>query len=263
LLKNVKMIRIWFKDIAWIDSDGNVIRMDLANEIVVNTRLNHAYRTPVITEDTWNGRTFPVQINVFEGYNIQFGQRELSINDIAKLQSCKEIYVESLETNEMLKVDTDTSGQLGIEPLERLSTSNQGFVFNFVAKRIPTYPGLARLNTHTLTINYNSTDYNFYTDYDFIQFVSDAERSDYQLNSGINYTAKTIQKKGYRIVFYLMESDALSLKEKLEVSLPENVSFNTTIIPIESARCQLTALTEELYKCEVELVTEVPINYNV
>jgi len=257
------MIRVWFKDIAWADSDGNVIPMNYAKELVFNARLNHAYKQPIITEDSFNGKSYPVQITISDAYQIQFGQREMSIGDISKLQACKEIWVQDFETNELIEVDTTSSGGFTIEPGERLQSANMSFIMTFSTKKILTYPALPRLNTNSLLITIDNIDSTFYTDYDFYQFVTDVERADYQQNSGQLYTAKTIQKTGYRIVFYYLESDAISLKTKLESAKPENVFFNTSIQPIEFSKCTLTALTEGLYKCEVELITSVNLNYNI
>lgn len=257
------MIRIWFKDVSWTNKDGEVIPMQYAKEIVMNARLNHAYKQPIITEDTFNGKTYPVQITVSDYYNIVFGQREMSLNDISKMQACKEIWVQSYDTNEIIEVDTTSSGGIIVEPGERLSSANMGFIMSFQSKKTVTYPALPRLNTNHLEITIDAVTYDYYTDYDFMVFNTDAERSDYLNNSGQIYTSKTVQKSGYKIVFYYLETQANLLKLHLEQAKPENIAFNTSIVPIEFSKCTNTMLAEGLYKCEVELITSVNLNYNV
>ena len=150
-----------------------------------------------------------------------------------------------------------------VEPGERLSSANMGFIMSFQSKKITTYPALPRLNTNHLEITIDAVAYDYYTDYDFFAFTTDVERSDYLNNTGQIFTSKTVQKTGYKIVFYYLETQANLLKYHLEQAKPENIAFNTSIVPIEFAKCTNTMLAEGLYKCEVELITSVNLNYNV
>jgi hypothetical protein len=258
------MIKIWYEDIDWTAYDGKIIKMSLGNELYLNTRFTYNYTPPVITEDTWNGKTFPVQINIWESYIIEFGTKEQSIHAISKMQACQKVWIEDTETNEIIQVDNTSSGGLAVELGERFLTANQSYNLVVKSKKTPTYPGIARENTNVLQIVIDAVTYPFYTDKDLINFISDAEQINYSNGSGLNETSKTVAKYGTRLVFYLMESDAISLKEKVENLGYTSIIVNPltdNIIAVEIGICKLTALTEGLYKCEVELITSSSINY--
>jgi hypothetical protein len=260
------MIKIWYSDIDWENIDGQVVKMSIGNEMYINSRFTYNYTPPVITEDTWNGKTFPVQINIWDSYVIEFATKEQSINTIAKIQACENIIVEDCETNEIIKVDTSTSSGLSVEPGDRFMTANMGFNFVFKSKKTPIYPGIARYNTNTLQIVIDGNTYNYYSDKDLINFITDAEQSKYNNGIGYDSTSKTACKYGVRMVFYLMESEAIILKGHVE-NLGQT-SWSATINPltdnitsIEIGVCKLTALTEGLYRCEVEFITDYNTNY--
>lgn len=252
------MIKIWFEDINWIDASGQVIPMETGHELTLNARLTHMYRPPVITEDSWNGRNFPAQINTYEAYMIEIAQRELSLNDLAKLQSCKKIYVTSLETGEIIEVDTES--QMTIEPGERFGTAHQLFTWTFQTRKISVYPAYPRLNTYELSITIDSVESTFNTDFESINFILEPELAQYNQNDGINRTSKVVQKKGMRLLFYLFESDAISLKEKIEQAYPEDVLFEGTAA-IETPVCTIGQLIESLYRIDIQMITEVNVNY--
>lgn len=258
------MIKIWYSDIDWENIEGQIIKMSLANELYLNTRLTYNYTPPIITTDTWNGKTFPVQINIWEAYIIEFATKEQGIHTISKMQACENITIEDCETNEIIQVDTSSDGGVSIELIDRFLTANQAYNLIFKAKKTPIYPGIARYNTNILEIIISGTTYNFYSDKEVINFISDAEQINYTNGSGINETAKTVAKFGSRMVFYLMESDALSLKGKVENLGYTSIKINPAtdnIIAVEIGICKLTALPEGLYKCEVELITDSSVNY--
>jgi len=254
------MIKIWFEDINWIDSQGQVIPMAGGHQLILNARLTHNYRPPVITEDSWNGRTFPVQINNYEGYMIEMAQREISLNDLAKLQSCKKIYVTSLDTNEIIEVDTEQG--MSIEPGERMGSAHQLFIWNFQSRKTSVYPAYPRLNSYELSITVDSVESIYYTDYEPINFILDSELAQYNQNDGINRTSKVVQKKGIRVVFYLFETDAIELKELIEQAYPDDVYFETDQA-IETPVCSVAQLAEDLYRIDIQIITDVNVNYLV
>jgi hypothetical protein len=258
------MIRIRFSDTDWLDSQGRVVKMSLEKELNANSRLTYAYTAPVITEDTWKGRTFPVQINQWESYTIQFAVKEVAIHALAKMQVCKNIEIEDTSTGEIITVDTLSSGAISIEPGNRYD-SNQYFTITVKANKIKSYPGLAVLNTNVLRITINLIDYNFYTDFDIIDFVTDAEAAKYQDGVGIDVVTKTNSKNGKRMLFYFMEATAMDLKRKCE-----NLGFSAMVInplsnnfvTLETGKCKLTELTEGLYKCECEFIVSANQNFS-
>src|SRR5574343_425487 len=256
------MIRIWFEDITWTNDNAEVIPMNYGQEIISEARLVHAYKPPVIIEDSWNGKSFPVQIINNEGYSIQFGQRELSIHQVAKLKSCKKIYVHEIETNEIIEVDTSQQGQMTLEPVGRMGTVNQGFIFTFTDKKKRTIvnPGLVRLNTNLLSIDYNSSTYTYYSDYDVINTITDSELSQYESAlDGHSETAKYKYKTGKKMLFYLSETNMLLLKKHVENSLPANVTIDSSTA-IEVGKCATSLIGEELYKCEVDFIVSSNIH---
>jgi hypothetical protein len=257
------MIKIWFEDIAWINGNNETIPMNYANEIIANARLVYEYKPPTIIEDTWNGKSFPVQIINNEGYSIQFGQRELSIHQIAKLQSCKKIYIHEYETNEIIEVDTSQQGQMTLEPLGRNGTVNEGFKFTFTDKKKRTIvnPGLVRSNTNLLTIDYNSSTYNYYSDYDVIDTITDTELSQYESAlDGHSETAKYKYKTGKKMLFYMSEANMLLIKKHVENSIPSDVVIDSSTA-IEAGKCITTLIGEGLYKCEVDFILTSNISY--
>jgi len=258
------MITIKFSDIDWINVDGQIIKMSLENEFNTQARLTHNYLAPIITEDTWNGKSFPVQINLWESYLMEIAVKELSIAMLAKIQSCSYIEITDSMTNETIIADTKASGGISIEMVDRFQTTNQSFNFIVRTKKVSLYPGIAKNNVNLLRILISPSFYDFYTDADIISFVSDAAKNDYDNSNGIATTAKSIVKRGSKMVFYLMETAAISLKEKIE-----NIGYTSaTINPatlnktvIEQGKCSLTLLTEGLYKCECELITSSKVAY--
>ena len=63
------------------------------------------------------------------------------------------------------------------------------------------------------------------------------------------------------MVFYLMETQANLLKEYTEKATPSDVVINPTVnnfIAQEMVKCKISELTEGLYKCEIDLVYEIP-----
>jgi len=252
------MIKIWYEDINWVDDAGQIIPMSSGQELILNCRLTHMYRQPVITEDTWNGRSFPAQINIHESYMVEMAQREISLNDLNKLQSCKKIYVTSLDTNEIIEVDTDSP--MLIEPGERYGTAHQLFTWTFQTRKISTYPAYPRLNTYELSITVDSVESTYYTDFEAINFILDSELAQYNQNDGMNRTSKIVTKKGKRLLFYLFETDAIELKELIEQAYPEDVLFET-VQAVETPVCTIAQLAEALYRVDVQMITSVDVNY--
>jgi len=257
------MIRIRFSDTDWLDSQGRIVKMSLEKELNTNSRLTYNYAPPEITQDTWKGKTFPVQINQWEAYTIHFAVKELGIHALAKMQVCKNIEIEDTETGETIIVDTVSNGGIAIEPGNRYDT-NQYFTISVKANKIKSYPGLAVSNTNVLRITLNLIDYNFYTDFDVIDFVTDAENAKYQDGEGVDVITKTNSKNGKRILFYFMEATAVDLKRKCE-----NLGFSSMVInpntnnfvTLETGKCKLTELTEGLWKCEREFIISPNQNF--
>lgn len=258
------MITIWFEDIAWTNGNNETIPMNYGNEIITNARLLYSYKPPIITEDTWNGKSIPVQIINNEGYSIQFTQRELSIHQIAKLQSSKKVYVHCHETNEIIEVDTTQPGQMTLEPLGRLGTAHQGYIFTFTnkKKRAVVNHGIARLQTYNLNITFESANYNYYTDFDVIKSSTDTEVLSYESSlDGHLEPTKFTQKETYKMLFYLLEADMILLKKHVENALPSDVLINALYTPIEAGKCKVDLIAEKLYKCECEFVTNSRLDY--
>jgi hypothetical protein len=255
------MIRIQFDDINWTNVDAEIIPMSHMQELIISGRLNYEYNQPVFTEDTWGGKTFPVQISIWDGYSVQFSLKEISTHQIAKIQACKRIYIYEYETNEIIKVDTTSSGKLTIEPLGRQGTVEQSYKFSFATKKTCIYPGIARLNTNTLQVTIDETTYLFYTDIEILSSVDDTELETIDNDSGQKYTTKATQRKHKKMLFYLMEANANLLKEYSEKAIPADVIINpaTSNIPaVENVECKISEMAEGLYKCEIDLVNEIP-----
>ena len=252
------MLRFKFSDTDWTDIDGKVLKMSLENDYLTDSRLTHNYQAPVITEDSWNGDTYPVQINIWDSYIIKIHARELAINMLPKMISCKNLTIEDFSTGELLNIDTQSAGALTLEPGDRNDIIGQGFNLICRSRKIKIYPGISVNNTNVLRITENLIDYNYYTDKEIISFITDSERSRLQSSSGLDETAMTLSKNGRRMVFYLMESDAILLKKRIE-----NIGYSSMIINpstnniqiAEIGKCTLTPLTEGLYRCEAELIT--------
>jgi hypothetical protein len=251
------MLRIRFSDIDWQDSDGKIIKMSIPKDFYTNARLSYAYLAPIVTEDTWAGATFPVQKNIWECYKIEFAVKEMAIPQMAKIEACTFIEITDSSTNETIVIDTQINGGITIEPGERYETTNQYFTITCRARKIKTYPGIAKLNTNNLQIIANLQTFNFYTDQKIIDFVTDAEQSKYTNNTGIDSFSKTISKNGKRMVFYLMESAANDLKR-----LTENIGYTSLKINpnienynvLELGKVKQTEMTEGLWKCECEFI---------
>lgn len=254
------MIKVWFSDIDILNASGQTIKLE-NNFFYVNSCILRNYLPPIITEDSWNGQTFPVQIDIWDGYQMKVAQRDLSINFLALVQSCKTVIIQDCDTNEIINIDTSASGAITIEPQGRLGTVNQSFLITFKSNRQLSYPGIVRNNTYNLKCTYNSVEYTFYTDKDIINFVNDTETEQFDNESGIKYTSKTISKEGKRMLFYYPETEALFLKKICELTEPANILINEVTTVLENMKCTLTALTEGLYKCEVEAITSSLVNY--
>lgn len=257
------MVTIWYEDIAWTNGNSETIPMNYGNETIVNSRLLHIYKAPVITEDSWNGKSIPVQIINNEGYSLQFSQRELSISQIAKLQSSKKIFILDHETNETIEVDTSQPGQMSIEPLGRLGTAHQGFIFTFTDKKKRTIvnQALNRLNTNNLNITYESVVYNYYTDFEVIRVFQDTEVTSYESSiDGHSEPVKFKYKESIQMLFYVLETEMMLLKKHVENALPSNVLINSLTIPVEAGKCEVNQIAEGLYKCEVEFTTLTNVN---
>lgn len=254
---------IKFSDVDWINVDGQIIKMSIENNFNTNARLTHNYLAPVITEDTWGGETYPVQINLWESYIMQIAVKELSVHMIAKIQSCSYIQITDTNTNETITADTKSTGAVSIEMVDRFQTTNQSFNFIVRTKKIKLYPGISRLSTNVLRVSISPTFYNFFTDQKIINFVNDSERINFDNSEGFITTAKSVAKKGYKMVFYLMESQAVSLKEKTE-NLGSTIVINPSginKIGIERAKVVLSELSEGLFRCELELITSSAVAY--
>jgi hypothetical protein len=251
------MLKIQFSDTDWTDVNGRILKMSVENELFINSRLSYNYLAPVITEDVWNGKQFPVQINIWESCIIEFAVKEMAIHMMNKLQSCENIICTDLSTGEIITLDTQSSGAISLEPSDRFDT-NQFFNLICRSNKISIFPGIARHNTNILRIVKDLVNYDFYTDKDIISFVSDPEISkvvNYQ--TGLDSASKTVSKNGKKMVFYLMETQAIDLKKKIENVGYTSILINplTDNIPVlELGICKLSLLSEGLYKCEVDLI---------
>jgi len=259
------MIIIKFSDTDWVNASGQIIKMSIENEFITNARLSYNYLAPVITEDNWNGKQFPVQINIWENCLIEFAVKEMAIQMMNKIQSCKNVTIEDTSTGELITLDTQSSGAISLEIADKFETI-QFFVLNCRSNKICIYPGIARNNTNTLRIIKDLVTYDFYTDQEIISFVSDAIQTKIiNQTTGLDATTKSFSKNGKKMVFYLMETMANDLKYKIENlgfssmainPLAENISIT------ELGTCKLTLLSEGLYSCEVELFISGNIKYN-
>jgi hypothetical protein len=258
------MIQIWFEDINWTNVDREIIPMEHPMQINAYGRIISRFEQPVITNDTWGGKTFKVQITNTESYRAKFAVKELSVHALAKMLSCKKVWVKEFGTNEVFEVDTETDGKMIIESAN-VGSSEQSVIFSFSTKKTCVYPGIARLNTNNIHIvDADSNEYDFYTDKEILEWISDFENSEYFYNTGQKYVSKTIGKKGIKLVVYLMESNAIQLKELISKVQPSGISINPltdNYTPTEVGMCTLTELTEGLYKCEVVFTTENIIEY--
>jgi hypothetical protein len=246
------MVKIWFEDIAWINEDGETIPMNYGQEIITNYRLIHEYNQPTITTDSWNGKEFPVQTTMYDRYRLNFAVKELSHEDITKMQCCKKIWVHDFDNNEIIEVDTSSSGQIAVEQSGRLGVVEQGFTFSFSSKKTCIYPAMARLNTYYLTVLAGTT-YTYYTDFAILNLSKDPDKVNMDNDSGLEFTVKAVQKIGKKAVFFLMEATANLLKQQLERCEPAGISLNG-FIPVENVSCKITELTEGLCKCDVEII---------
>jgi len=258
------MIIIKFSDVDWIQADAKVVKMSLENELLVNARLTYDYLPPVITEDSWNGRTFPVQKNIWESYIIEFAVKEVAIHAQAKMMACQNITIEDTETAELITVDTTVNGGISLEGGDRYSTTNKSFNLICRSNKISTYPGIAKLNTNYLRIIKNTITYPFYTDYELVYDITDAEVSNASNKDGLNSTSKSFSRNLVKMVFYLKNPEAINLKYLVEnlgySSLVINPS-TTNIVITELGKCKLTLLTEGLYRCECEFVINSNLLY--
>jgi len=251
------MIRIYFSDTDWTDSQGRILKMSLENELNTNARLTYNYTAPEITEDTWKGRTFPVQKNIFESYKIQFAIKEVATHMLAKMQICRHIRILDTETNESIIVDTQSKGGISLEVGNRYDT-NQYYNLLINSNKIKLYPGLPVANTNLLRVSIDLVDYDFYTDFEIIDFVTDVEGQKIPDGLGIDIYTKTNSKNGKRMLFYFMESQAVSLKKKCENLGFSSIRINPlteNIVILEIGKVKLSELSEGLYKCEAEFIT--------
>lgn len=260
------MLRIKFSDTDWIDSNGKTLKMSVEKEFLTSTRLTHNYIPPVTTMDNWGGETFPVQINQWEGYLIELMVQELAISMMSKMIACRTISIEDLSTGEFVTIDTQSEGAISLEAGDRFGTSAQSFNLIVKARKIKTYPGIAVDNTNTLQIIDPTlpNPLNFTTDRKLIYFVTDPDKSDYQKDSGLTDTSRTLSKNGVKMVFYLMESNAIILKRKIENIGYTSIKINPNtdnLLVAEIGKCTLTQLPEGLYKCECEFILTPNLMY--
>lgn len=250
------MIRIYFKDIDWLDNEGNVIPMSYPNELITYGRIIARHQQPIITNDNWGGVSYPVQITINESYKVAFAVKESSIHHLAKIISCKTIQMYEYATNEIIDINTESEGQINI------STNHNGSAdvaveMDFSGKKICVYPGIARLNTNLLRI-VNGGNNDFYTDKDVLSAITDPEIESHVRDSGLIKVSKSVIKEGKRMVFYLMETNAVLLKKLIYTTWPENIVINPdtdNIVPIEMGIVEMTEMTEGLYKCIVNFTT--------
>jgi hypothetical protein len=250
------MIRIYFSDTDWIDSQGRILKMSLENELNTNAQLTYNYTAPETTEDTWKGRTFPVQKNIFESYKIQFAIKEVATHALAKMQVCRDIRIVDTETNESIIVDTQSKGGISLEVGNRYDT-NQYYNLLVNSNKIKLYPGLPVANTNLLRISIDLIDYDFCTDFEIVNFVTDVDPAKYQDGLGVDIVSKTNSKNGKRMLFYFMENQAIDLKKKCENLGFSSIRINplTENIPIlEIGKVKLSELSEGLYRCEAEFI---------
>lgn len=258
------MIIIRFSDVDWLNVDAKVVKMSLQNELMLNARLTYDYIAPIITEDNWNGRTFPVQKNIWESYIIEFAVKEVAIHALAKIQSCQTITIEDTATAELITVDTSVNGGISLEGGDRYLSTNKSFNLVCRSNKISTYPGIAKLNTNNIRIIKNNITYPFYTDMELVYSVSDAVIDKASNKDGLNYVAKSFSQNIVQLLFYLKNPDAMNLKLLVEnlgyTSLTINPSTDNIVIT-EIGECKLTPLTEGLYRCECKFVINTNLLY--
>jgi hypothetical protein len=256
------MIRIYFKDIDWLDSEGNVIPMSYPNEIITYGRIIARHQQPIITNDSWGGTTYPVQITINEAYKVAFAVKEASIHHLAKIISCKTIQIYEYATNDIIDINTESEGQINI------TTSHNGSAdvaveMEFTGKKISIYPGIARLNANLLRIINNGTN-NFYTDKSILSVITDPELESHTRDSGLIKVSKSVIKQGKKMVFYLMETNAILLKKLIYGTWPENIVINPNtdnIVPIEMGNVEMIELSEGIYKLIVTFTTVNTLSY--
>lgn len=251
------MIIIRFSDVDWLDVDAKILKMSIEDKLMVNARLTYDYTPPVITEDSWNGITRPVQKNIWESYIIEFAVKEVGIHALAKMQSCQNITIQDTATNEIITVDTSVNGGISLEGGDRYLSANKSFNLVCRSNKISTYPGIAKLNTNNIRIVKNNITYNFYTDMELIYSVSDAKLEKASNKEGLNYVSKSFSENIIQVLFYLKNPDAMNLKLLVEnlgyTSLIINPSSDNIVIT-EIGECKLTQLTEGLYRCECKFI---------
>ena len=119
---------------------------------------------------------------------------------------------------------------------------------------------MARLNTHNLRVEFDNQTYNFYTDFELLSEIENAEKAQYTQNDGKLRTAKTTQRNILKSVYYLFYPEMNDLKLNVERAAITDIYLNE-MNPTESPTVEVSALPEGLYKCIVSFTILNFVNY--
>lgn len=263
------MIKIEFSDIDWTNIDGQIIKMSDANDFYINSRLSHLYIPPVITEDSWGGKTFPVQITNWDGYIIEFASKEIGISLLSKIQSCSFLRITDTRTSEIVTADTQSSGAVAVEVGEKYMTTNQAFRLMIRSKKTCLYPAIQRLGTYWCYVEYANESYPYgvelslyKTDIIPIKIINTNQIDSIVADNLINVATKKQVKEGYKMVVYGMNDDMVLMKKYFDIA-----SFTAFLInplwkiSIENISCEFVELTEGLCKNTVTIITKSNVRY--
>ena len=250
------MVTITYRDVNWTDNNSNVIIMQNYNTLILNACILEQYNPPIITEDTWNGQTFPVQTTISRKFTINISAKETSISLFAKLQSCFELRFQDSESG--LDVYADVKKGILIENVTRPENKGVAAQLSFFSETINTYPAIAKTNNYFLALPYESV---------FTYFVSDFAPTKYTLgqSNGIEgentllLQTKKVSNTGLRYVFYFHETEMIDFKKKFELgSVPY---INHTTISLGTDNMEVSELPEGLYKIVASVFTGSIIKY--
>jgi hypothetical protein len=171
------------------------------------------------------------------------------------IQSCSVLWIEDNVTNEILKVSKNS---LNVEYQGRLSSEAQGFNVTFKTKKTAIYPGVAKDNINSLVVD----SVTYYTDFDILPITLDTEVNTHNQDDGKNIMAKYIGKSGIKALFFMMRSDAMIFKQRIEKALEGGIVISPgSYSNLETAQIALTDLPEGLVKCELTMITLIDSDY--
>lgn len=266
------MVRFEFSDTDWLTMDAlKVYRMSELNQLTTNRRLSDAYLPPIITEDTFNGITYPVQINIWECYTIDLALKETALQLLPKIQSCSYLKVTDLASGISFIADTQSSGAIVIEPGEKFATTNQTFRITLRANKTRIYPKIAKENMYSIKTSVNSSIYPYapvysyyYTDILPQEIVMPGENETIIDNNQVQFHPKRSMNKGIIMCLYHLEAAAIAFKANFEISDKCRITTNDLDLTVlENVSLEQSEIVEGLYKSIVTFIYESKTRYFV